>query len=67
MTETPLFLPHVTHIEVRCWQCKHQAKFTREDLPTGLTIAGITEKARCKECGAGWPEVIQHPKPKSRW
>jgi hypothetical protein len=32
-----------------------------------MTEEEFTRRAKCRECGAGAPEVIQHPRPKSRW
>jgi len=62
----PLFLPYMTHIEVRCWKCKHVATFYPDQLPEGITGAAFTERAKCK-CGAGWPEIVPFPKIESRW
>ncbi len=67
MAENPLFQAHVTHVEVRCCKCKRIARLERHDVPEGLTVESLTDRARCQECGEGLPDVTQFPKPKSRW
>tara|TARA_Y100001001_G_C7984819_1_gene300758 strand:+ start:1335 stop:1577 length:243 start_codon:yes stop_codon:yes gene_type:complete len=56
-----LFLPGITHVEVKCWDCGHLVTRLPSDMPDGITQHEFERRAVCK-CGTGWPQVARHPR-----
>jgi len=67
MTKTisdELFIPGITHIEIRCWDCGHTVTRRPSEVPEGITQNEFERRSVCK-CGTGWPQVARFPRKKS--
>ncbi|MFG6535287.1 hypothetical protein ACGYK5_15765 [Sulfitobacter sp. 1A16787] len=56
-----LFLPGITHVEVKCWDFGRLITRLPSDMPDGITQHEFERRAVCK-CGTGWPQVTRHPR-----
>lgn len=61
-----LFVPGVTYIEVKCWECGHTVTRRPDDVPAEITQHEYERRSVCK-CGTGWPQVTRYPRKGSTW